>query len=147
MFAVPHLVELPNGDWALPYTGYLYPHKYPRGAWRFSPGMAVWPKGRMVALEAPDEGEFTTLALIPPGRKLTINAVTQRAGEIRIEAADLSGTPLPGRSFEDADLIVGDQYHRPVTWKGQEDLGYTEGSAIVLRFRMKRARIYSLDFI
>ncbi len=147
VFAVPHLVELPNGDWALPYTGYLYPHKYPRGAWRYSPGLAVWTKGRLVALEAKTEGAFTTVAILPPGRKLRINAVTKRAGEIRVEAGDFEGKPLPGRSFEEADPIVGDQYHSPVTWKGQDDLGASSGQPVVLRFRMKMAKIYSLDFI
>ncbi len=147
IFTTPQLVELPNGDWALPYTGYLYPHKYPRGAWRFSPGLAVWPKGRLVSLEAEDEGAFATVAILPPGKTLTINAVTQRAGSILVEVADFEGRPFPGRAFGDADPIVGDQYHAPVTWKGERELGGISGGAIVLRFRMKMAKIYSLDFI
>lgn len=147
IFAAPHLVELPSGDWALPYTGYLYPHKYPRGAWRYSPGLAVWPKGRLIAVEAEEEGEFTTVAILPPGRKLTINAVTKRAGVILVEVGDFEGNPLPGRTFGDADEIVGDQYHTPVTWKGQDELGHPSSGAIVLRFRMKMAKIYSLDFM
>jgi hypothetical protein len=146
MFAFPSLVELPNGDWALPYTGFVYPHKYPRGAWAYDIGMAVWPKGRLVALEAPDAGEFTTVAFIPPGKKLRINALTKRAGSILVEACDVDAKPLPGRSFEDAHPIIGDQYRTPVTWKGGDELGAAEGSAVVLRVRMEKAKLFSFDF-
>lgn len=146
VFASPNLTELPNGDFALPYTGYLFPHKYPRGAWKFQPGFAVWPKGRIVALEAAERGEFATTGFIPPGRKLRINAVTQRAGTILVEVADLNGTPIPTRSFEEAIPIVGDQFRTPVTWKGQDNLGHSEGSPIVLRFRMDKARLFGLEF-
>ena len=53
LFASPNLLELPNGDFVLPYSGYRFPHKYPRGHEGFPPnlGYAVWPRGRMIALE------------------------------------------------------------------------------------------------
>jgi len=141
VFARPNLIELPDGSFALPYTGYLFPHKYARGAWEFHPGYAVWPKGRIVALEAPEYGEFATVAIMPPGRKLLINAVTKRAGEIRVQVDG-----VPGRTFADCDPIVGDQYRKPVTWKGQADLGHRNGSPIVLRFRMTKAKLFGLEF-
>jgi hypothetical protein len=145
-FASPHLLELPNGDFALPYNGYIFPHKYPRGQWKVAVGYAVWPKGRLIALEAPARGEFTTVAFVPPGRKMKINAVTARAGSILIEVEDLGRGLVPGRSFADSDPVVGDRFRHPVTWKGEEDLGHTENSAVRLRFRMERAAIYALDF-
>jgi len=141
IFAGPNLVELPDGSFALPYTGYALPHKYSRGAWKFQPGYAVWPKGRIVALEAEEEGEFATVAFMPPGRKLLLNAVTKRAGEIRIQVEGVAG-----RGFAECDGICGDQYRKPVTWKGQADLGYPHGAPIVLRFRMKKAKLFSLEF-
>ena len=146
VFAHPDLVELPNGDFALPYTGYIFPHKYPRGRWRFMPGLAVWPKGRLVALEAAERGEFATVGLVPPGRRLRINALTKRAGGIVVEVAGLNGSPMPGHTFDDAAPIVGDQHWSPVTWKGGEDLGFVEGGAIILRFRMDKAKIFGLQF-
>ncbi|MBI3921588.1 MAG: hypothetical protein HY318_09245 [Armatimonadetes bacterium] len=146
VFASPNLTELPDGSFVLPYTGYVYPHKYPRGAWKFQPGLAVWPKGRLVALEAEERGEFATVGFIPPGRKLRINAVTQRAGSILVEVADLDGNPIPGRTFEEVAPIIGDQHKTPVTWKGQDDLGHKEGAAIILRFRMDRAQLFGLEF-
>jgi hypothetical protein len=146
VFAHPSLVELPNGDWALPYTGYVYPHKYPRGAWGYDVGLARWPKGRLIALEAPERGEFTTVAFIPPGAKVSINAVTERAGSIRVEACDVDAKPLPGRTFDDAVAIVGDQYHMPLKWKGGDDLGTKAGVPIVLRFRLDHASLFGLNF-
>lgn len=146
VFAQPNLLELPDGSWALPYTGYIYPHKYPRGAWAYDPGLALWPKGRLMALQAKERGEFTTVAFLAPSSTLKINAVTDRAGSILVEAADLEGKPLKGRTFDDAIPIVGDQYQTVVKWKGAGDLGVAASMPVVLRFRMDRAKIYALDF-
>lgn len=141
IFASPNLVALRDGSFALPYTGYLFPHKYPRGQWKFQAGYALWPRGRLVALEAPDRGEFATISIMPPGRKLRINAVTKRAGSILVQVDGVGG-----RTLNDVTPIVGDQHWAPVLWKGQDDLGHTEGGPIVLRFRLDRARIFGLDF-
>ncbi len=145
-FAAPNLIELPNGDFALPYNGYTFPHKYPRGQLKTGVGYAIWPKGRLIALEAPERGEFSTVGFIPPGRKLRINAVTARAGHIRIEVVDIAKGVAPGRSFADCDPVIGDRFRHPVTWKGQDDLGVSEGTPVRLRFQMEKASIYCLDF-
>ena len=146
IFASPNLVEVPNGDFILPYTGYRYPHKYPRGTWAFDIGFAVWPKGRMVALEADDVGEFTTIAIVVPGKTLRINATTRRGGWLKIEACDLDGNPLAGHSFGDATPIIGDHYRSVVKWGDQEDLGVEPGAPVRLRFKMKQAKIFAIDF-
>jgi hypothetical protein len=147
VFAHPDLVELPDGRFVLPYTGYKFPHKYPRGDWRFWPGYAVWPKGRLVALEAANRGEFTTVAFMPPGRKLRINAQTQRAGSVVVEVVSLADRkPLSGHTFADATPIIGDHHWAPVTWNGKDGLGHEDGTAILLRFRMKQARVFGLEF-
>jgi hypothetical protein len=146
VFTHPGMVELPDGSWAVPYTGYVYPHKYPRGAWGYDVGLAVWPKGRLVALEAKEEGEFTTVAFIPPAKTIRINAVTARAGQIVVEACDVHDQPLPGRSFADAVPIVGDQHRSVVEWKGGRNLGLRQGEPVVLRVRMDRAKLFGLDF-
>jgi len=140
--ASPNLLELPDGNFALPYAASNLPHKYPRGKMRVKLGLALWPKGRIVALEASERGEFTMLPITPGGHRLHINAATERAGSILIEVAD-----VPGRSFADAEPIIGDQYRKLVTWNGQSDLGYKEEEQIVLRFRMRKAKIFSLDFV
>ena len=73
IWAEPNLIEFPNGDWALPYSAHNVPHKYPRGQRQGGLGYAVWPKGRMVALEAAARGQFTLMPVILPGRVLRIS--------------------------------------------------------------------------
>lgn len=146
IFNAPGLIELPDGGWAMPYTGYIYPHKYPRGAWKYGVGLAVWPKGRLMALVADERGEFATAAVVAPGKKLFINAVTDRAGSILVEAMDVDGKTIPGRSFADAVPVIGDQFWTPVVWKNQTDLGVEAGRPVAFRFRMDHARLYGLEF-
>ena len=100
VWATPELIELTNGDWALPYLTHSLPHKYPRGQNVGSTAYAVWPKGRMIALEAPDHGEFTTITVIAPGKRLKINALTLRAGWIKVEVAGVKWPSL-GRLHSD----------------------------------------------
>ncbi len=146
IFWHPNLLELPSGDFALPYTGYAFPHKYPRGAWSYRPGYALWPKGRLAGIAADELGEFSTVSFFPPGRKLRLNATTRRAGSVRVAVTRRDGQFLPGRSFDDALPIVGDQVSAPVRWKAADDLGAKEGEAVCLRFRLDRATLYTLDF-
>jgi len=146
VFWHPNLVELASGDFALPYTGYAFPHKYPRGAWSYRPGYAVWPKGRLVAVEAVETGEFSTVSFFPPGRKLRINALTRRAGSIRVAVTRRFGDYLPGRSFDDAVPFVGDQAWTPIRWKTGDELPSRPGEPIALCFRLDRARLYGVEF-
>jgi len=147
LFASPSLVELADGSFVLPYTGYNFPHKYPRGQLRFLPGYMVWPKGRLVGLEAAERGEFATVAVIPPGRKVLVNALTKRTGSLLVEVAGLDGNAIKARSFAEADPIVGDQYRKPLTWKGQDTLTPEKGKPVMLRFRMDKATLFGLDFV
>ncbi len=146
IFAYPNLVERGDGAWMLLYKGSNFPHKYPRGNMHEQFATMLWPKGRLCAIEAEEEGGFTTPAFLLPGEKLRINAVTARAGDIKIEVADFNGNTLPGHSFDDCTLISGDQYRTAVKWKGGETLGAKVGEPVVLRFRMKHAKIYAMDF-
>jgi len=153
IFAIPNLVELSNGDFALPYNGYRFPHKYPRGGEGFPPnlGFATWPKGRLCAIEAEGVGEFTTVGFIPPGNKLRINALTKRGGSILVEVCALNPgcvdlKPVDGHRFEDCTTIIGDQFRTPVTWGHSQDMGVEAGKPLALRLRMNQARVFALEF-
>lgn len=159
IFAYPHLIERGGnggskggssggnaGDWILLYSGSNFPHKYPRGKQVVGWGTAIWPKGRLMAIEAAEQGGFTTPAFLAPGEKLRINALTGRVGEVRVEVGDFYGKTLPGHSFDDCNPIIGDQYRVPVTWKQSDNLGVKTGEPVVLRFRMTKAKVYELDF-
>jgi hypothetical protein len=146
VFARPNLLELPDGSFVLPYTGYDVPHKYPRGRFRFGTGYMVWPKGRLVGIVADEQGEFATIAFNCPGSRLLVNALTARGGRLLVAAADPGGAAVPGRSFDDCDPVIGDAYRVPVTWKGQDAIGVAKGTPLLLRFRLDRAKLFWVDF-
>lgn len=141
IWAEPNLIELPNGDWALPYSAHNVPHKYPRGQRKGALGYAVWPMGRMIALEADVRGQFTLMPIICPGRKLKINANTKRTGGVSVEVAG-----DPERSFEKCSALVGNLEWAPVTWGDKVELGKAAGAPITLRFRLDKAELYGIEF-
>ena len=146
VLAHPNLVERPNGDWILPYVGYNVPHKYPRGAYRFEPGLLVWPKGRLIGIEASEVGFFATAAIVPPGKHLHINALTKRTGYIEVELVNMDGNIVEKRSFSQCLPIIGDHHFTRVRWRNGDTLGIKEGEPVILRFQMKMAKIYGLEF-
>jgi hypothetical protein len=141
IWAEPNLIELPNGDWALPYSAHNVPHKYPRGQRQGGLGYAVWPQGRMVALEAETRGQFTLMPLILPARVLRINAVTKRTGGVKVEVAG-----DPDRTFDKCSALFGDLPWVAVTWGDKADLGKDAGTPITLRFRLDQAALYGIEF-
>lgn len=146
VFTQPNLVERPNGDWILPYTAYNVPHKYPRGAYRFEPGLLVWPKGRLCGIEAKGEGEFATIAFVVPGTTLKINAQTHRTGYIMVEVVGMDGIPISNHTFNDSIPVIGDQYKTTIRWKNSDRVGVEKGVPVILRFKMRMAKIYQLFF-
>ena len=42
--------------------------------------------------------------------------------------------------------MIGDHHFKKVEWKGGEDLGVEENEAVIIRFQMKMAKIYGLEF-
>ena len=152
-----NLLEYPDGKWGLPYSGNPIPHKYPgrdlaqrKGLFPGVPtvdGLATWPKGRLVALQADEEGEFATVAMMPPGRRIRLNAIVNPSGYIKV-AVHLWGTKddVAGRSFDDCDRLLGNALEMPVTWKGDADLDHG-GKPFMLRFKMKQAKLFGVEFL
>ncbi len=144
------LVPLGSDRIAIPYGGTRWPHKYPRwggilGAERNA--WASWPKERLSAVVADQQGEFSTFPLLPAGRKLQLNARIRRGGEIRVglvgpgSVMDImyDATEIPGRTADDCDSIFGDSLAHPVHWNGETDIGINDGEAVCLRFKMRAA--------
>jgi hypothetical protein len=141
IWATPDLLELPGGDWALPYLAHSLPHKYPRGQQVGRTGYAIWPRGRLVAVAADDQGGLTMIPLVAPGKALRINAVTLRTGWVKVEVVGDGG-----RSLANCVPIVGDQHWTRVVWKNADDLGVGPGRAVTLRIEMKQAKVFGLEF-
>lgn len=135
------LTELPDGRIASPYVGYTYPHKFPRYERHMGRiGLAVWPRERLVALEADEDGEFFTVPLAAKGERLLLNFETKRNGYVKV-AVDNG----KGRTIEACDPLLGDQSKRPVTWKGQSTIGVAPGRPFTLQFKLRAAKLYSFE--
>ncbi|QDU11533.1 hypothetical protein [Gimesia aquarii] len=91
-------------------------------------------------------GELVTKPLIFDGSKLAINFSTSAAGGIKVEIQDANGKPIPGFTLADSREQIGNEVNRIVTWKGGDDLKALSGKPVQLRFVMKDADLYSLQF-
>ena len=147
VFACGNLLELPDGTWVLPYQGSNYPHKYPRkGPIKSGSGLAAWKSGRAVGIETEQLGGFTTYAVMAPGIRLMINALSVRGGSVKVEITDLQRKVIPGRSFNDCVPVVGDQPRTLVKWKSGDDMGVSLDTPICLRFQLDQAQLFYIDF-
>lgn len=143
IWAGKNLVPLGKDRIAIPYVGYDYPHKYPRwpGVIKSRTGWATWPQGRLSALRADQEGQFETFMVKVTGTALRINCKVQRAGEIRVGLAGVTG-----RSVDNCDPITGDHTERTVTWKGEPQPKVDLNAGVTLRFRMRSADLFGFEW-
>jgi hypothetical protein len=101
-----------------------------------------------VSVHAPARGgEFVTHSITFEGSRLVINFSTSAAGSIRIELQDAAGHPIPGFSLAESPEIFGDSIDYTVPWKPGGNLGELAGRPVRLRFVLKDADLYSLQFV
>jgi len=91
-------------------------------------------------------GELLTKPFTFKGRRLTLNFATSAAGGIRVEIQSPDGRPLSGYSLSDATEVIGNEISREVHWKGGPDVSALAGKPVRLRFVMKDADVYALQF-
>jgi len=91
-------------------------------------------------------GELVTKLLTFRGDKLALNFATSAAGEIRVGIQDASGKSLPGFAFDDCPPIFGDAIERTVTWKSGGDVSSLAGKPVRLRFALKDADLFAIQF-
>lgn len=151
-----NLLEYPGDKWAIGYGGNPIPHKYPgrdlaqrKGLFPGVPGvggLATWPKGRLVALQADGEGEFATVFVVPPDERLRVNAEVAPSGYLKVAVRTWgSREDLPGRTFAESDRVIGNSLAHRVTWKGEEIIGH-KGQPITLRVQMRQAKLFGFEF-
>jgi hypothetical protein len=147
VFGGINLTELPDGRVVFPYHGFAYPHKFPRN---YTPhlgqlGLAGWPKERLSAVVADEDGEFVTRPLSAQGTRLFLNFETGRTGYIKVSVEGDRKHPLTDRTIELCDALFGNQPKKQVTWKGQETVGVKPGETFTLRFQLRAAKLYSFE--
>lgn len=92
-------------------------------------------------------GEAWTRPLTFDGRRLTLNFATSAAGDVRVGLVEADGRSVPGFGLDECDALVGDEVAGPVTWRGEADLGRWRGRAVRLRFRLRDANVFALQFL
>ena len=101
-----------------------------------------------VSLRAPlAGGGMTTRPIRFRGSRLVLNYSTSAAGSLRVEIQDETGRPIPGYSLQDSREIFGDSVEQAVSWKGTSDLSSLSGKTVRLRFLLKDADLYALQFL
>jgi hypothetical protein len=99
------------------------------------------------AVEAPYAGgEMTTKTLSFTGQSLYINYATSAAGSIRVQLLDGDGVEIPGFEADKCFEIIGNQIARAVRWNDSADISSLAGTPVRLRFIMKDAELYSIQF-
>lgn len=140
LFVGTELTQLPDGRVAMPYWGYVYPHKHPRYERHMGAiALATWPKERLAALVADQDGEFFTIPLKADGQRLFLNFQTAANGYVQVGIQDKSG-----RSVDDCDLLDGDHLKKEVTWDG-EPMGIEPGESFTLHLRLRQAKLFSFE--
>lgn len=91
-------------------------------------------------------GEMTTRPLTFRGNRLEINAAAGAMGFVKVEIQGADGQPISGFTLADAVPFVGDEVAHVVAWKGGPDVGKLAGKPIRLRFVLKDADVFSLEF-
>lgn len=137
------LLQLPGSDRELSV--------YAKEAYYAGPGSRVrrftFRTDGFVSLHASqDPGEWTSKPLRFSGSHLTLNHVTGADGGIRVELQQVDGTPIPGRSLEDALPLTGDQLDHQVAWRDSSDVSPWDGKPIRLRVVLQNSDLYSLKF-
>jgi hypothetical protein len=91
-------------------------------------------------------GEMVTKPFCFGGRELVLNYATGAAGHVRLELLNEDQLAIAGYTLEDADLLIGDEVERVMSWQGQTDLSRLAGQAVRLRVQLKDADVYSFRF-
>lgn len=101
-----------------------------------------------VSVNAPmSGGEMLTKPLVFRGNQLVINFATSAGGSIRAELQDAAGQPIPGFSLADSPVLFGNTIRQVVDWNGDAELSPLAGQPVRLRFELKDADLYSVQFV
>ena len=150
------MLVLPDGRWAVPYSGIGNPHNIDKKHWkRLLPEKGplqirymLWEPHRFCGIEAATEGHFTIPTIYRRANELRLNYRCKAGGWIRIELLKkrLGVSPDPsaikGFAFDDCDLLIGDEADHVVTWNGSSDISGI-GETIAVRVDMYRAKLFA----
>jgi hypothetical protein len=92
-------------------------------------------------------GEILTKPFTFLGGYLVLNYATSAAGGMRVEIQSADGKPIEGFGLKDCREIIGDRTAQVVHWKVGSDISKLADQPVRLRFALKDADLFSLQFI
>ena len=127
------------------YDAHPMPHKFPRHKFGGSMQYAAWwPADRLAAIEAPQEGAFTSAAMNLRGNRIILNLQSDRTGGIQVELRDEKFRAIAGHTFADSDKLFGDEQTATATWNGKGDVSEYKDQKMYLCFRLRAAKLFSI---
>ena len=100
-----------------------------------------------VSVQAPRMGgEFTTPPLTFAGNQLELNLSTSAAGSAKVEMQGADGRRVEGFGLDDCVEMIGDRVDFRVRWGSGSDLASLAGKPVRLRFALKDADLFALQF-
>ncbi|WP_428938264.1 hypothetical protein [Fontivita pretiosa] len=103
--------------------------------------------GFYCAQAAYEGGQFITPPIRFQGSRLVLNIDTSAAGSARVAITDASGAPIEGFAIDDCDKIMANDTDYEVSWRSRRDVSSLSGQPIRLRFQMRCARLYAMQFV
>ena len=91
-------------------------------------------------------GELVTKPLTFAGKQLTLNFATSSAGQLQVEIQDAAGKVIPGYALSDCPPMTGDHIDASPKWKEGNNLGALAGKPVRLRFVLRDADVFSMQF-
>ncbi len=151
VYAGVGLTPVGRGQWMFPMTRYATTHNenWPELLGGKRHGAILLPRLRedgLMALEAETQGECWTQPATFVGARLRLNCWGTLGSRVAVELADADGQPYPGFSLDECDGLEGDLLWRPVSWRGNVNVGALEGRLVRVRFVLRRARLYAFQF-
>ena len=92
-------------------------------------------------------GELITQPLTFDGQHLAINYATSAGGSVRVEVQSPNGEAIAGLALADCSEMIGDRLQGRVQWKREPELARLAGQPIRLRFVLRDADLYSIQFV
>ena len=93
-----------------------------------------------------DPGELISKPLVFTGDALALNYATSAGGSVRLEIQDAHGAPVPEFALQDHDPLVGDAIDQAASWKKNRNLAALAGRTIRLRFVLREADVFAIQF-
>ena len=101
-----------------------------------------------VSIHAPMAGgDVLTRPITFLGERLVVNVSTSAAGSLHVGIEEVDGSPIPGYTLAECDVIWGDSIEYPVTWNQSPDVHSLQGRPVRLRFSLRDADLFSFRFI